>query len=163
MLFAWFIFLAFNSLVSVLLLICCFISCFSLYLYIGADYLAMLILIIYIGAIAIMFIFVVMFLNLRILRFYPNLFFFFYVFFLIIFLSLFFYFFFDNNFYLFNLFSFSTVRSEYLMFILDRFIIQDSLLLYIGALIFIYYWYYLCIVSFILLVCLIGVILLVGS
>jgi NADH-quinone oxidoreductase subunit J len=62
-----------NSITSVLYLICVFILSALCFLLIGAEFLSILIVIIYIGAISILFLFVIMMLNLRIVEVYNTL------------------------------------------------------------------------------------------
>ena len=56
-----------NTIQSVLYLILVFLLCSLLFIYLGADFIGLIILIVYIGAIAVLFLFVVMMLNIRIL------------------------------------------------------------------------------------------------
>ena len=62
-----------NSITSVLYLICVFILSALCFLLLGAEFLSILIVIIYIGAISILFLFVIMMLNLRIVEVYNTL------------------------------------------------------------------------------------------
>ena len=62
-----------NSITSVLYLICVFILSSLCFLLLGAEFLSILIVIIYIGAISILFLFVIMMLNLRIVEVYNSL------------------------------------------------------------------------------------------
>jgi NADH-quinone oxidoreductase subunit J len=57
-----------NTVQSVLYLILVFLLCSLLFIYMGADFLGLIILIVYIGAIAVLFLFVVMMLNIRLLE-----------------------------------------------------------------------------------------------
>lgn len=57
-----------NIVQSVLYLILVFFLCSLLFIYLGADFLGLIILIVYIGAIAVLFLFVVMMLNVRVLE-----------------------------------------------------------------------------------------------
>lgn len=57
-----------NIIQSVLYLILVFFLCSLLFIYLGADFIGLIILIVYIGAIAVLFLFVVMMLNIRILE-----------------------------------------------------------------------------------------------
>jgi len=57
-----------NTVQSVLYLILVFLLCSLLFIYLGADFLGLIILIVYIGAIAVLFLFVVMMLNIRLLE-----------------------------------------------------------------------------------------------
>lgn len=57
-----------NVIQSVLYLIVVFFLCSLLMIYLGADFIGLIILIIYIGAIAVLFLFVVMMLNIRLLE-----------------------------------------------------------------------------------------------
>jgi NADH-quinone oxidoreductase subunit J len=57
-----------NIVQSVLYLILVFFLCSLLFIYLGADFIGLIILIVYIGAIAVLFLFVVMMLNVRILE-----------------------------------------------------------------------------------------------
>jgi NADH-quinone oxidoreductase subunit J len=57
-----------NTVQSVLYLILVFLLCSLLFIYLGADFIGLIILIVYIGAIAVLFLFVVMMLNIRILE-----------------------------------------------------------------------------------------------
>lgn len=59
-----------NIIQSVLNLIIVFFLCSLLFIYLGAEFLGLIILIVYIGAIAVLFLFVVMMLNIRILEIY---------------------------------------------------------------------------------------------
>lgn len=62
---AFFVILAKNPIQSVLFLILVYLFAASLFMLLGAEFLAILIFIIYIGAISILFLFVIMLLNLR--------------------------------------------------------------------------------------------------
>src|SRR5690348_2686796 len=57
-----------NTVQSVLYLILVFLLCSLLFIYLGADFIGLMILIVYIGAIAVLFLFVVMMLNIRLLE-----------------------------------------------------------------------------------------------
>lgn len=57
-----------NVIQSVLYLILVFFLCSLLFIYLGADFIGLIILIVYIGAIAVLFLFVVMMLNIRVLE-----------------------------------------------------------------------------------------------
>jgi NADH-quinone oxidoreductase subunit J len=57
-----------NTVSSVLYLILVFLLCSLLFIYLGADFIGLIILIVYIGAIAVLFLFVVMMLNIRLLE-----------------------------------------------------------------------------------------------
>lgn len=57
-----------NIVQSVLYLILVFFLCSLLFIYLGADFIGLIILIVYIGAIAVLFLFVVMMLNIRVLE-----------------------------------------------------------------------------------------------
>src|SRR6516225_6060523 len=57
-----------NIIQSVLYLILVFLLCSLLFIYLGADFIGLIILIVYIGAIAVLFLFVVMMLNIRLLE-----------------------------------------------------------------------------------------------
>lgn len=57
-----------NTVQSVLYLILVFLLCSLLFIYLGADFIGLVILIVYIGAIAVLFLFVVMMLNIRLLE-----------------------------------------------------------------------------------------------
>lgn len=57
-----------NVIQSVLFLILVFFLCSLLFIYLGADFIGLIILIVYIGAIAVLFLFVVMMLNVRVLE-----------------------------------------------------------------------------------------------
>lgn len=57
-----------NVVQSVLYLILVFFLCSLLFIYLGADFIGLIILIVYIGAIAVLFLFVVMMLNIRVLE-----------------------------------------------------------------------------------------------
>lgn len=57
-----------NIVQSVLYLILVFLLCSLLFIYLGADFIGLIILIVYIGAIAVLFLFVVMMLNIRLLE-----------------------------------------------------------------------------------------------
>lgn len=62
-----------NSITSVLYLICVYVLSALILLLLGAEFLSVLIVIIYIGAISILFLFVIMMLNLRIVEVYNSL------------------------------------------------------------------------------------------
>jgi NADH-quinone oxidoreductase subunit J len=62
-----------NAITSVLYLICVFLLSALCFLLIGAEFLSVLLVIIYIGAISILFLFVIMMLNLRIVEVYSSL------------------------------------------------------------------------------------------
>jgi NADH:ubiquinone oxidoreductase subunit 6 (subunit J) len=57
-----------NIVQSVLYLILVFFLCSLLLIYLGADFIGLILLIVYIGAIAVLFLFVIMMLNIRILE-----------------------------------------------------------------------------------------------
>lgn len=57
-----------NTVQSVLYLILVFLLCSLLFIYLGADFIGLIVLIVYIGAIAVLFLFVVMMLNIRLLE-----------------------------------------------------------------------------------------------
>jgi NADH-quinone oxidoreductase subunit J len=57
-----------NTVQSVLYLILVFLLCSLLFIYLGADFIGLIIIIVYIGAIAVLFLFVVMMLNIRVLE-----------------------------------------------------------------------------------------------
>lgn len=57
-----------NTVQSVLYLILVFLLCSLLFIYLGADFIGLIIIIVYIGAIAVLFLFVVMMLNIRLLE-----------------------------------------------------------------------------------------------
>ena len=59
-----------NPVQSILFLILCFIFCSFLFVILGAEFLGILLLIVYVGAISILFLFVVMMLNIRLLEIY---------------------------------------------------------------------------------------------
>lgn len=88
-----------NTVQSVLYLILVFLLCSLLFIYLGADFIGLIILIVYIGAIAVLFLFVIMMLNIRLLE---NSFKYYIYIPIIIFISLIFFFqiiyFFFNNF-----------------------------------------------------------------
>lgn len=57
-----------NTVQSILYLILVFLLCSILFIYLGADFIGLIILIVYIGAIAVLFLFIVMMLNVRLLE-----------------------------------------------------------------------------------------------
>ena len=61
-----------NVVQSVLYLILVFFLCSVLFIYLGVDFIGLIILIVYIGAISVLFLFVVMMLNIRILEIYST-------------------------------------------------------------------------------------------
>lgn len=61
-----------NIIQSILYLILVFLLCSILFIYIGADFIGLIILIVYIGAISVLFLFIVMMLNIRILEIYST-------------------------------------------------------------------------------------------
>ena len=61
-----------NIIQSILYLILVFLLCSVLFIYVGADFIGLIILIVYIGAISVLFLFVVMMLNIRILEVYST-------------------------------------------------------------------------------------------
>jgi NADH-quinone oxidoreductase subunit J len=61
-----------NIIQSILYLILVFLLCSVLFIYIGADFIGLIILIVYIGAISVLFLFIVMMLNIRILEIYST-------------------------------------------------------------------------------------------
>lgn len=63
-----------NPVQSILFLILCFIFCSFLFVILGAEFLGILILIVYVGAISILFLFVLMMLNIRLLEIYIDFF-----------------------------------------------------------------------------------------
>jgi len=68
-----FILVSGNPVQSILFLILCFILSSFLFILLGAEFLALLLLIVYVGAISILFLFVVMMLNLRLVEIYGDL------------------------------------------------------------------------------------------
>ena len=61
-----------NTVQSVLYLILVFLLCSLLFIYLGADFIGLILLIVYIGAISVLFLFVIMMLNVRILEIYST-------------------------------------------------------------------------------------------
>src|ERR1700754_3051767 len=61
-----------NTVQSVLYLILVFLLCSILFIYIGADFIGLIILIVYIGAISVLFLFIIMMLNIRVLELYST-------------------------------------------------------------------------------------------
>ena len=61
-----------NIIQSILYLILVFLLCSILFIYLGADFIGLIILIVYIGAIAVLFLFIIMMLNIRILELYST-------------------------------------------------------------------------------------------
>jgi NADH-quinone oxidoreductase subunit J len=61
-----------NIIQSILYLILVFLLCSILFIYIGADFIGLIILIVYIGAISVLFLFIIMMLNIRILELYST-------------------------------------------------------------------------------------------
>jgi NADH-quinone oxidoreductase subunit J len=61
-----------NIIQSILYLILVFLLCSVLFIYVGADFIGLIILIVYIGAISVLFLFVVMMLNIRVLEVYST-------------------------------------------------------------------------------------------
>jgi len=59
-----------NAVQSILYLILVFLLCSLLFIYIGAEFIGLIILIVYIGAISVLFLFIVMMLNIRVLEVY---------------------------------------------------------------------------------------------
>ena len=59
-----------NAIYSVFFLILCFIFSSIIFLFFGAEFIALLLLVIYVGAISILFLFVIMMLNLRVVELY---------------------------------------------------------------------------------------------
>lgn len=57
-----------NMVYSVMFLILCFVSAAGLFILVGAEFLAMLLVVVYVGAIAVLFLFVVMMLNVDIVK-----------------------------------------------------------------------------------------------
>lgn len=95
------IFISKNPIYSIFYLIFCFLNAALILMYFGLDFIAILILLIYIGAIAILFIFIIMMLNLKLvdlkesfITYFPLLFFF--LFFILFGFISYFYFFFEN-------------------------------------------------------------------
>ena len=68
----FFVILSKNIIQSVLYLISIFLYSSILFIYLGADFIGLIILIVYIGAIAVLFLFVVMMLNIRLLELYST-------------------------------------------------------------------------------------------
>ena len=68
----FFVILSKNIIQSVLYLISIFLYSSILFIYLGADFIGLIILIVYIGAIAVLFLFVVMMLNVRLLELYST-------------------------------------------------------------------------------------------
>jgi NADH-quinone oxidoreductase subunit J len=69
---ALFVILSKNIIQSILYLIIVFLLCSILFIYLGADFIGLIILIVYIGAIAVLFLFIIMMLNIRILEIYST-------------------------------------------------------------------------------------------
>jgi len=65
---AFFVIFSKNIIQSVLYLILVFLLCSLLFIYLGAEFIGLIILIVYIGAIAVLFLFVIMMLNIRVLE-----------------------------------------------------------------------------------------------
>jgi NADH-quinone oxidoreductase subunit J len=149
-----------NSITSVLYLILVFILNSLCFLLLGAEFLSILIIIIYIGAISILFLFVIMMLNLRIVEVYNTLISYFPI---ASFLSIFFFFEFiyilKNDI---NFFSIYYVNNELLNLniISYNLVISNSNLYLIGDLLFNSYSYLLILVGLILLLAMIGSIIL---
>jgi NADH-quinone oxidoreductase subunit J len=149
-----------NSITSVLYLILVFILNSLCFLLLGAEFLSILIIIIYIGAISILFLFVIMMLNLRIVEVYNTLISYFPI---ASFLSIFFFFEFiyilKNDI---NIFSIYYVNNELLNLniISYNLVISNSNLYLIGDLLFNSYSYLLVLVGLILLLAMIGSIIL---
>ena len=61
-----------SAIQSILYLILVFLLCSVLFIYIGADFIGLIILIVYIGAISVLFLFIIMMLNIRILELYST-------------------------------------------------------------------------------------------
>jgi len=61
-----------NIMQSILYLVFIFIQSSILFIYLGADFIGLIILIVYIGAIAVLFLFVIMMLNIRLLEIYST-------------------------------------------------------------------------------------------
>jgi len=101
-----------NTVTSVLYLILVFLLCSLLFIYLGADFIGLILLIVYIGAIAVLFSFVVMMLNIRLLENTFN----FSVYFPVI-VFLFLIFFFQTIYFFFNVFN--IVEVENLVFYLN--------------------------------------------
>lgn len=68
-LFALGVILSTNPVHSILYLILVFLNCACLFIILGAEFLAMLFIIVYVGAVAVLFLFVVMLLNVKLIRF----------------------------------------------------------------------------------------------
>jgi NADH-quinone oxidoreductase subunit J len=149
-----------NSITSVLYLILVFILNSLCFLLLGAEFLSILIIIIYIGAISILFLFVIMMLNLRIVEVYNTLITYFPI---ASFLSIFFFFEFiyilKNDI---NFFSIYYINNELLNLntISYNLVISNSNLYLIGDLLFNSYSYLLVLVGLILLLAMIGSIIL---
>ena len=58
-----------NAVHSVLFLILCFFNAAALFIILGAEFLAMILVIVYVGAVAVLFLFVVMMLNINFTQF----------------------------------------------------------------------------------------------
>src|ERR1044071_1799248 len=61
-----------NIIQSILFLIFIFVQSSIIFIYLGADFIGLIILIVYIGAIAVLFLFVIMMLNVRLLEIYST-------------------------------------------------------------------------------------------
>jgi NADH-quinone oxidoreductase subunit J len=61
-----------NIIQSILYLILVFLLCSILFIYLGADFIGLIMLIVYIGAISVLFLFIIMMLNIRILEVYST-------------------------------------------------------------------------------------------
>ena len=135
-----------NTLYSILSLICIFVISSILLLLLGVDYIPLIFISIYVGALSILFLFVVMMLNSRILIKTNNFLFYFFLLF-----SLFIFFIFLV---LFNFFNF-----QFVFDFVDPFInlsIKNNLLLIIGFLLFTKYFTYILLSAVILFIAMLG-------
>lgn len=155
---AFLVILSVNPIQSVLYLILVYLFTASFFMYLGAEFLAILVFIIYVGAISILFLFVIMLLNLRTIELYNTFFNYFpigsfigFLFFLEIFYLLSFEFSFSSstNFFESDVFNFWVEISR----------VKSNLFLF-GEILYSYFWFLVIIVAVILLIAMFGSIIL---
>lgn len=155
---ALFVILAKNPIHSILFLVSVFFNVAGLLLLLGVEFLAMLLLIVYVGAVAVLFLFVIMMLNVKIVNTYENLFRYLPIGFFLSFSFLFeCYLVFDLG-----LLSYDFLRFECLNVFIDwvEFVTLATNTSVIGTVLFTYYSFFFIVCGYLLLVSMIGAIVL---
>lgn len=154
-----FVFSRVNPVQSLLWLVCVFICASLVLLELGAEFIAILLILVYIGAIAVLFLFVIMLLNIRLVELnlyfinYKSIIFLFSIGFLLQIIFLFYYKNIDNVFVTFNIIEYIWINN----------IDYTSNIEVIGFLLFEIFYYYFFFLSLILLLALLGILILLIS